>query len=98
MRNVRSQIKRVVAEEFEVEFKLLADPTRVRQVVEARKVYAMLMRKHTKKSLRYIGEGINRDHATVLHSINAGNDFYKYDKLFKMNYDNCEREISKLNL
>ena len=48
--------------------------SRKTEIVAARQAYCYYARKYTKKSFDRIGRDINRDHATVLHSVRTVND------------------------
>ncbi|MCF8339209.1 MAG: hypothetical protein K9I74_14625 [Bacteroidales bacterium] len=49
-------------------FDELRNPTRKREIVEARQMAMYLYKKHTKFSTPVIGGKFGRDHATVLHA------------------------------
>ena len=50
---------------------LIQNKSRERKLTDARHVYCYLMRKHTTLSLKVIGNTINRDHTTVINSMEA---------------------------
>ncbi|QDP58860.1 MAG: putative bacterial DnaA helix-turn-helix protein [Prokaryotic dsDNA virus sp.] len=70
-------IKKLVEERTNIN---LLIPTRKRKAVYARAIYFKLAREKTHLSLKQIGESLNKDHATVLHSINnIFEEIKKYD-------------------
>jgi chromosomal replication initiation ATPase DnaA len=54
---------------------------------DARKIYSLIANKHTNYSLSVIGQGINRDHSSVIAQLKAGNDLLGWDKQFTKDYD-----------
>lgn len=46
-----------------------------------------------KMSSNILGRYFDRDHSTVLHSIQKVKDFKQYDKAFKSQFDFLEREV-----
>ena len=53
--------------------------TRKRQPVFARQLLSYYLRKNTRMSLHQIGETIDRDHATIIHSVNKITEDAEYD-------------------
>tara|TARA_R110000744_G_scaffold235558_1_gene353240 strand:- start:614 stop:1042 length:429 start_codon:yes stop_codon:yes gene_type:complete len=76
------QIRAVVESEYHL--MNLSAKTRERKFCDARKMYSYIARKCTKYSLKKIGEFIERDHTTVLHSIKRCEDLMETDKNFLM--------------
>ena len=58
---------------------------RLRQLVDARQLYARLARLYTPSTWRAIGSVINRDHSTIIHSYNKISELAEIDK--KTAYD-----------
>jgi len=70
-------IKRLVEERTNVN---LLNPTRKRNAVYARAIYFKLCKQKTTLTLKAIGSTLEKDHATVLHSINnIFEEIKKYD-------------------
>jgi len=65
----------------------LAQQSRKRPVVEARMMYAKLMKRYTKASLSEIGRPVNKDHATIIHYLNNFSWLKKTDKEFSTKFD-----------
>ena len=87
----KEDILRVVCKELEMDFDIVkTKETRKREYVYARQLYAYFARKYTKDVLSNIGKFINKDHATILHSINQVNNFLDTDKQMKL-------QVGKIN-
>jgi hypothetical protein len=66
---------KIVCDTFHVNYDKLVSKTRKREVTEARQLIASMIKKYSETaSLSFIGKRINRDHATVLHSIRVWNN------------------------
>ncbi len=58
--------------------------SRKRNFVEARAIYYKLLRDISNMTLQAIGDTVNKDHATILHSLKGVDDWMRYDtKLFE---------------
>ena len=68
----------------------LRSKTRKRGIVEARQIYCKLAKKRTKYTLEQIGSAINKDHATVLHSVRTCNNLIETNINFKNKYNDCK--------
>lgn len=67
----------------------IAEKIRDRHFSDARKMYCYISRKCTRYSLSKIGEFINRDHTTILHSIKRCEDLMLTDKDFRNKVRHC---------
>ena len=67
----------------------LRSKKRQREIVEARQIYCKLAKKRTKYTLEQIGSAINKDHATVLHSVRTCNNLIETNINFKNKYHDC---------
>ena len=65
----------------------LSSKSRKRPIVEARIMYAKLMKRHTKLSLTDIGKSIGKDHATIIHYLNSFSWLKKMDSNFSTKFD-----------
>ena len=83
-------IKQVVEEHFKIQ---LNSKTRRREYVEARAIYYKLLRDNTRMSLANIGKTMGRDHATVLHSVRRVDDWIKYDKQIRLDYNTLNDRV-----
>jgi len=61
--------------------------SRKRNIVEARMMYAKLMKVYTNMSLTDIGLLINKDHATIIHYLKNFRYIKKQDREFSNKYD-----------
>ena len=68
----------------------LRSKTRKREIVEARQIYCKLAKKRTKYTLEQIGSAINKDHATVLHSVRTCNNLIETNINFKNKFNDCK--------
>jgi len=64
----------------------LQSKTRLREVVDARIMYAYIMKSKTLLTLLKIGQQINRDHSTVIHYLRQFKNLQKTDKNFNLTY------------
>lgn len=68
-------VLKLVAENFGVTVENVLSRSRKKEVSEARHIYCKIMKSEFNYSLKSIGETIgNRDHTTVIHSIETVND------------------------
>lgn len=64
---------------------------RGREVVNARRIYAVLCRLHLGLSLQLIGKFIKKDHASILYYTNDHTSLLKYDSVYRDKYNSAER-------
>lgn len=102
-------IKKVICEVLGVAQKEMFGRTRFKEYVQARHLYYYLSSKMTKVSLREISNlsnGLNPNHATVIHGIRSIKDSIDVDKPFAKKVNeiislinmvyNADKELSKL--
>tara|TARA_B100001057_G_C22442506_1_gene791780 strand:- start:8 stop:439 length:432 start_codon:yes stop_codon:yes gene_type:complete len=75
----------------------LCAASRKQKYVFARHTYCALVRNLTKLSSSRIGESINRDHATVLHSCKVHSQLMQTDKQYRDRYRYCEYILAALH-
>ena len=68
--------------------------TRKREIVETRAMYYTILKNFSNLSLSAIARTVNKNHATVLHSINNFDNWRTHNKYLDIAYDNI---VSKLN-
>ena len=78
-----------------VEFNKVQSSSRRRNFVNARHLFCYFARKRTKLSFQEIGGIINRDHATIIHSVRNVEDLLSYDREFKEIVPAIQLEIEK---
>lgn len=87
-------IQRTVAGYYNLEVEKLASATRRRQVVLARQISMFLVKQHTEKSLKAIGQMFGgRDHSTVLYSIKTVRDLIETNDEIRASLQELERKI-----
>lgn len=75
------QVMEIVAKNCGVTVDLIVSKTRKREPVDARHIYCAIMKKEFDYSLQNIGTFLsNRDHTTVIHSIETFNDRYETEE------------------
>jgi hypothetical protein len=74
----------------------IMDKTRYRgrRYVEARQLFTTFMVRHTKRSLKNIGELVGKDHATVLHSKKTVNNLCDTNSKFKAMYNRIDKSLN----
>lgn len=91
-------IKKLVADHFKVPIDKLQGKTRKRAIVIARQLSMYLAKNFTTNSLKSIGQNFgNRDHSTVIYSVQAVKDMMDTDLLFKDTVAELEKKV-KLSL
>ena len=71
--------------------------SRKRNFVEARAMYYKLLRDISNMTLQAIGDTVNKDHATIIHSLNSVDDWMKYDRKLADRYKNILYAIDKID-
>jgi len=77
-----------ISDKLGIPVNLISEPTRERDVVDARHVYCRRARESTDASLAQIGKKINRDHASVLHGIRQATEIAQVIKKYNKCYAN----------
>lgn len=85
----------VVCDNLNITHAQFAEPTRRREIVQARQLAMYFSKKYTKSSLAVIGNKCgNKDHATVLHACKTVENLIETDKKFKKIASEIENKIS----
>ena len=71
--------------------------SRKRNFVEARAMYYKLLRDVSNMTLQAIGDTVNKDHATIIHSLNSVDDWMRYDRKLADRYKNILYAIDKID-
>jgi len=87
----KEMIKEIVEQHYQLK---LETNTRKREYVEARSIYYKLLREKTRLPLSHIGKTLNKDHATVLHSLKNLKDWLEYDQQIKSDYNSILDRIN----
>jgi len=89
-----NNIKKLVAEHFELPVEKLQGKTRKRSIVIARQLSMYLAKNFTNSSLKSIGNDFGgRDHSTVIYSLKAVQDLMDTDALFKDTVNTLEKKV-----
>ena len=64
-------IQKIIADFYNINVKDLTDQNRNKKIVIARQIAMYLSKKNCNLSLKAIGEKFNKNHATIIHAINA---------------------------
>lgn len=75
----------------------LKSKCRKRDLVEARQIFCYLADKYTMAILETIGEEINRDHTTVIHSKQVAEDLIFSNTFFRRRVKALEFELERYN-
>ncbi len=87
-------IKKLVADHFSLPVEKLQGKTRKRDVVIARQLSMYLAKNYTTSSLKNIGQKFgNRDHSTVIYSLQAVRDMMDTDLIFKDTVQELEKKV-----
>jgi predicted transcriptional regulator len=86
-------IKNLVESEFNLKLKI---KTRRREYVEARAMYYMLLRDKGKMTVCAIAKTLDKNHATVLHSLKGLRNWMSYDTNMKSIYDSLEKKVDNI--
>ena len=70
--------------------------TRKREYCEARGLYYTLLRNTTNLSLHHIAKTVNKDHSTVVYSLNQFPMWIKHNKMLAFAYDNAKQKINNI--
>lgn len=88
-----NRIEKIVCAEFKES--RLSRASRERNLVDARRCYAMIARDKTSYSLNTIGKHIGKDHCLALHYIKSGKTLLETDGQFKRMYESCNSHFPK---
>lgn len=71
--------------------------SRKRNFVEARAIYYKLLRELSGMTLHAIADTVNKDHATILHSLKSVDDWMRYDTKLADKYKNILYAIDNID-
>jgi len=83
MKNDQSKVNFIISyicDKEDTHIGTLRSKSRLAELVRVRKYFCYFTRKYTDLNFREIGSIINRDHATVMHSIASVEGFIMYDE------------------
>lgn len=76
-------VLKVVAKETSVTVEDIISKTRIQNITEARQLFCYVIRERYGIPFVKIGKLINRDHATILHSVKAHKNRHDVDKKYR---------------
>lgn len=75
----------------------LKQKSRKREIINAKRIYSMLMYNYTDATLSTIGLLLGgHDHSSIIHHLNSLNDIVVWDIDYKSVYKNCELALSSV--
>lgn len=91
---IETYLLKMVSKHYNVSIEDIKGRKRQRHIIIARHVYAYLLRKFCKMSLKQIGLVIGgRDHSTQISAITQVDNHLKYDKEFSKQYNDLLTKI-----
>lgn len=90
----KEEILKVICRELEMDFDEVKNrKTRLREFVYVRQLYSYFCKKYTNYSLTKIGKFINKDHATIIHSIKQIKGYYDFNNVIKNDVDKIDNVL-----
>jgi len=91
MTNVRhDKLKRIICEEYRVNWQAIASKSRLHELVEARRCYYAILRNVFFYKLLDIGKETNQDHSTVIASLKAHERYTSVYRSERTRYNNVK--------
>jgi len=84
------KIKSEICRRYDVSWISIESKSRVRLVVDARRMYCGILRNTFGITYNEIAKILNKNHATILHNVNQHNNFIKILKSYKLNFEEIE--------
>ena len=84
------KIKSEICKRYNLEWYRIQSKSRVRLIVDARRLYCGILRNIFRLTFQEIGDILNKDHATILHNIKQHDTFVKILKSYKKHYEEIE--------
>ena len=90
----KDEILQIIAEECSIRVSDISDRTRKKEVVNGRFIFCGIMKEYFGYSLKKIGEFVgNRDHTTIMHSIETYKDRYQTEEYYRSIVNNIYNRI-----
>ena len=83
----------ILSKSLGVHIKKLTGPSRFRDLVDARRICYVLLRERMGLPAVVIGSYFNRDHASILHNINAHEPLYRMYFDYRIKYDAAKKRL-----
>lgn len=87
------KIQSEITQRYNVAWSIIEGKSRIRKVVDARRLYSGILRNVFRLTFQEIGDILNKNHATILHNINQHDTFVRILKSYKKNYEEIERSL-----
>jgi hypothetical protein len=84
------KIKSEICRRYDVSWISIESKSRVRLVVDARRMYCGILRNTFGITYTLIAKILNKNHATILHNVNQHNNFIKILKSYRLNFEEIE--------
>lgn len=84
------KIIKEICSRYDVQWSSVLSKNRVRVVVDARRLYCGILRNVFGLTFQEIGDMLNKNHATIVHSIKVHDNFVRILKSYKKNYEEIE--------
>ena len=88
-------ILNVVSDESGIPSSKIASNVRDRNLVDARRVVSVILRDSHQIVYNKIGNLLGLEHASIIHYVRGHDNLYKYDRDYRLLFDNCIKRISK---
>ena len=86
-------IKSEISKRYNLDWMQIQSTSRVRIVVDARRLYCGILRNIFRLTFQEIGDILDKNHATIIHTIQQHDAFVRILKSYKKNYDEIERTL-----
>jgi|TARA_R110002012_G_scaffold92744_4_gene225105 hypothetical protein len=86
-------IKSEISKRYNLNWEQIQSTSRVRIVVDARRLYCGILRNIFRLTFQEIGDILDKNHATIIHNIQQHDAFIRILKSYKKNYDEIERTM-----
>ncbi len=86
-------IKSEISKRYNLNWEQIQSTSRVRIVVDARRLYCGILRYIFRLTFQEIGDILDKNHATIIHNIQQHDAFIRILKSYKKNYDEIERTM-----
>lgn len=87
------KIKSEICERYNLSWNTIKGKSRVRKVVDARRLYSGLLRNIFGLTYHDIGYILKKNHATIIHNMQQHDIFVKILKSYKKNYEQIESSL-----
>ena len=84
------KIKSEICERYNLAWSVVKGKSRIRKVVDARRLYSGLLRNIFRLTYHDIAHILNKNHATIIHNMQQHDIFVKILKSYKKNYEEIE--------